>query len=84
MSIISDLAEVKKYITCASDSKKIRMMDNVDAAINALAEEKVPLKPLCEWLAKYALPPGNTSWLPLYGSAEKAWAAAIKDAVKYT
>ena len=36
-------------------------------------EESVPLKPLCKWLAGYAAPPGQESWLPLYGSLEKAW-----------
>lgn len=46
-------------------------------------DEYIPLEPLCKWLATYASPPGNESWLALYGSLEKAWAAVIKrDVIK--
>lgn len=42
-------------------------------------EESVPLKPLCKWLAGYAAPPGDTSWLPMFGSLEKAWEHELKE-----
>ena len=54
------------------------------ACVGAIAllkeqEESIPLKPLCKWLAGYAAPPGNASWLALYGSLEKAWEHELKE-----
>lgn len=55
--------------------------ERFDAGLALLKEKKesIPLKQLCEWLAGYAAPPGQESWLALYGSIEKAWEAVLTE-----
>jgi hypothetical protein len=66
-------ADEYKVLDCITQSKTDAL------AMLKEQEESVPLKPLCKWLAGYAAPPGDTSWLPMFGSLEKAWEHELKE-----
>ena len=72
----SDESECPWIAECREDVNSLK-----DATLALLKdqEESIPLKPLCKWLAGYAAPPGNASWLALYGSLEKAWEHELKE-----
>ena len=72
----SDESECPWIAECRED---VNSLKDATLALLKEQEESIPLKPLCKWLAGYAAPPGNASFLALYGSLEKAWEHELKE-----
>lgn len=74
-------SDCKKSCPFYSSYSTSRCRERLHADAIALLEEheeSIPLKPLCDWLAGYAAPPGKNSWLALYGDMSDAWQAFLR------